>query len=67
MKLLNISSAKNVLEELFSQVMCSSVVTRNERTQIQNMLLAGYLNDDEYAIINRLFYNVRRGWVKLVD
>ena len=25
------------------------------------------LNDDEYAIINRLLYNVRRGWIKLVD
>ncbi|WP_366558366.1 hypothetical protein [Okeania sp. SIO3B5] len=47
--------------------MCSSVITADERQQIQNILLAGYLNDDEYAIINRLFYNLRRGWIKLVD
>ncbi|WP_192901296.1 hypothetical protein [Okeania hirsuta] len=67
MKLLNISSKQKALEELFTQVMCSSVITPNERQQIQNILLAGYLNDDEYAIINRLFYNLRRGWIKLVD
>ncbi|NES67013.1 MAG: hypothetical protein F6K24_18055 [Okeania sp. SIO2D1] len=61
------SSTRKALEELFTQVMCSSVLTPKERMQIQKILLEGYLNDDEYAIINRLFYNVRRGWIKLVD
>ena len=61
------SSKQKALEELFTQVMCSSVITPNERDQIQKILLSGYLNDDEYAIINRLFYNVRRGWIKLID
>ncbi|NEP78049.1 MAG: hypothetical protein F6K17_27955 [Okeania sp. SIO3C4] len=60
-------STKNALEELFIQVMCSNVITSNERSQIQDILLVGYLNDDEYAIINRLFYNIRRGWIKIVD
>ncbi|MDJ0553710.1 MAG: hypothetical protein QNJ68_04560 [Microcoleaceae cyanobacterium MO_207.B10] len=67
MRLLNFSSAEKILEEVFSQVMFSNVVTRNERNQIKNVLLTYSLNEDEYAIINRLLYNVRRGWVKIVD
>ena len=55
------------LEELFGQVMFSSVVTSNDRKVIRSALLAGCLTEDEKAIINRLLYNVRRGWVKLVD
>ncbi len=55
------------LEELFGQVMFSSVVTRHDRRQLRSVLLERTLNDDEYAIINRLLYNVRRGWVKIID
>ncbi|MEG4799506.1 hypothetical protein QUB63_05060 [Microcoleus sp. ARI1-B5] len=55
------------LEELFGQVMFSSVVTRHDRRQLRTALLERTLNEDEYAIINRLLYNVRRGWVKIVD
>ena len=55
------------LEELFGQVMFSSVVTRHDRRQLRSALLERTLNEDEYAITNRLLYNVRRGWVKIVD
>ncbi len=55
------------LEELFGQVMFSSIVTRHDRRQLRSALLERTLNEDEYAIINRLLYNVRRGWVKIVD
>jgi len=55
------------LEELFGQVMFSSVVTRHDRRQLRSALLERTLNEDEYAIINRLLYNVRRGWVKIID
>jgi hypothetical protein len=47
--------------------MFSSVVTRNDRSQLRSALLERTLNEDEYAIINRLLYNVRRGWVKIID
>ncbi|MGB3512062.1 MAG: hypothetical protein WBA93_23045 [Microcoleaceae cyanobacterium] len=61
-------SSKQILEELFTQVICSRVLTRHQRYQIQQVILyASPLNDDEHAIINRLFYNIRRGWVKIVD
>ncbi|MEG4285740.1 hypothetical protein QUB68_21660 [Microcoleus sp. A006_D1] len=55
------------LEELFGQVMFSSIVTRHDRRQLRSALLERTLNEDEYAIINRLLYNVRRGWVRIVD
>ena len=65
---LNMMSASQMtLEELFGQVMFSSVVTRHDRRQLRSALLERTLNEDEYAIINRLLYNVRRGWVKIVD
>jgi hypothetical protein len=61
------SVSQMTLEELFGQVMFSSVVTRHDRKQLRAALLERTLNEDEYAIINRLLYNVRRGWVKIVD
>ena len=61
------SLSQMTLEELFGQVMFSSVVTRHDRRQLRSALLERTLNEDEYAIINRLLYNVRRGWVKIVD
>ena len=61
------SLSQMTLEELFGQVMFSSVVTRHDRRQLRSALLERTLNDDEYAIINRLLYNVRRGWVKIID
>jgi len=61
------SVSQMTLEELFGQVMFSSVVTPRDRRQLRSALLERTLNEDEYAIINRLLYNVRRGWVKLVD
>ena len=61
------SVSRMTLEELFGQVMFSSVVTRNDRSQLRSALLERTLNEDEYAIINRLLYNVRRGWVKIID
>jgi hypothetical protein len=61
------SLSQMTLEELFGQVMFSSVVTRHDRRQLRSALLERTLNEDEYAIINRLLYNVRRGWVRIVD
>lgn len=61
------SKTQLTLEELFGQVMFSSVVTADNRQQLRSAILGGSLSEDEQAIINRLLYNVRRGWVKLVD
>jgi hypothetical protein len=42
-------------------------VTRSDRQNLRSAILGDSLTEDEKAIINRLLYNVRRGWVKLVD
>ena len=54
------------LEEVFGQVMFSSVITPQDRQVIKNAILNRVLSEDEKAIINRLLYNVRRGLVKLL-
>ncbi|MGD1701704.1 hypothetical protein [Dapis sp. BLCC M229] len=67
MKSLNISPAKSLLEEVFSKVMSSSVITNDERQKIRRVLLTGYLDDDEYAIMEKLVDRVSRGLVKFVE
>jgi len=67
MSLVNIQPTKNVLEEVFGQVMSSSVITSDERQQIRRILLTGYLNDDEYAMMETLVHRVSHGTVKFVE
>lgn len=55
------------LEELYGQIMFSNVVTVSDRQQLKAALLKECLSEDEQAIIDRLLYNVRRGWLQLVD
>ncbi|MEB3829202.1 hypothetical protein [Phormidium sp. CCY1219] len=55
------------LEELYGQVMFSNVVTMADRQQIRAALLKECLSEDEQAIIDRLLYNVRRGWLQLIE
>lgn len=55
------------LEELYGQVMFSNVVTRADRQQLRAALLKDCLSEDEQAIIDRVLYNVRRGWLQLTD
>ena len=55
------------LEELYGQVMFSNIVTRTDRQMIRAALLKDSLSEDEHDIINRLIYNVRRGWVRMVE
>lgn len=61
------TNSNGSLEEMFGQVMFSSVVTTEDRQKLKATLLKETISDDEQAIINRLLYNVRRGWVKLID
>ena len=69
MRLLNISISptKSLLEEVFNQVMSTSVITSDERQLIRNVLSGNYLDDDECAMIMKLVDRVRGGWVKLVE
>ncbi|NEQ35924.1 MAG: hypothetical protein F6K40_06340 [Okeania sp. SIO3I5] len=47
--------------------MSSNVITSDERQQIRRVLLTGYLDDDEYAIMKKLVDRVSRGTVKFVE
>ena len=55
------------LQEIYGDVMNSRVITPENRQAIQNTIWNSPLTKDENAIINRLFYNLRRGFIKLVD
>ncbi|RAQ40151.1 hypothetical protein B9S53_17435 [Arthrospira sp. O9.13F] len=63
----SMTNSSGSLEEMFGQVMFSSVVTTEDRQQLKATLLKETITEDEQAIINRLLYNVRRGWVRLID
>ena len=63
----SMTNSNGSLEEMFGQVMFSSVVTTEDRQKLKAILLKETITEDEQAIINRLLYNVRRGWVKLID
>lgn len=55
------------LEELYGQIMFSNVMTLADRQQLKIVLLKECLSEDEMAIVDRLLYNVRRGWLQLVE
>jgi hypothetical protein len=54
------------LEELFSKVLLSGLMTKSDRRRIQAALLENAVTEENLMIINRLVYGVRRGFVKLV-
>ena len=55
------------LQEVFGDAMNSRIITAENREAIQNIIWNSPLTKEENAIINRLFYNVRRGFLKFVD
>lgn len=55
------------LEELFGEIMFSSLITRSDQQRLLQALKNESLSEDETAIIHRLLYNIRRGWIRLVD
>jgi hypothetical protein len=55
------------LEELYGQVMFSNSLTHADRHHLKNLLLRESLSNSEMAIIDRLLYNVRRGWLQVTD
>lgn len=55
------------LEELFGEIMFSSLITRSDQQRLLQALDSESLSEDETAIIQRLLYNIRRGWIRLVD
>jgi len=55
------------IEEVFGQIICSGKISLRDRQLIRSALLEDSLTEEHQAIINRVLYNVRRGFLKLVD
>ncbi len=61
------NQSKLSLEELYGQAMFSNILTSSDRQKIKNLLLGESLSYSEMLIIDRLLYNVRQGWLQVVD
>jgi hypothetical protein len=55
------------MAELVFQVYNSRLLTKEDRKQLRNFLLACKLTDEDTKAVNRLLHGVRRGWLKLAD
>ena len=58
---------QRTIEQLFGQIMSSGIVTGSDRKAIEDALLEGELTKTEQAIVNRILYSMRRGFVRLLD
>ncbi len=66
-KFSSIPNSSLSLEELFGEIMFSSLITRSDQQRLVQALKSESLSEDETAIIQRVLYNIRRGWIRLVD
>lgn len=56
------------IKELFEQIIADGVITRDEHDAfIEEMHADGKIDDEESAIISKLFTLIREGKVKIVD
>ncbi len=58
---------KFLLSQICFEVWQTGQINKLHRQQIKTALLADSLNVQDYRLINRLLYAVRRGWLELAD
>lgn len=63
----NFKTPSNGLSDLFAQVSSCGYLTRVDRYGLMLALLNAPLSEEEQAAIDRLFYAVNRGRIRLVD
>lgn len=56
----------STLAELFAEVNQKGQLTLTDRYRLRAAILNNPLSEDEFDLINRLLYSVRRGLLKLV-
>lgn len=59
------TGTSEALSYLYAQVTKTCYLTEDDRLLIKSVLLREQLQEEEYRIINRILYSVRRGWIKL--
>jgi len=57
----------NALPELFAQVSATGQLTQADRYGLLAAFLDQAIEPDQHRMIDRIFYGIRRGWIKLVD
>lgn len=57
----------SALLELFAEIIQKGQITIADRYRLRSAILNNNLTDEEKDSINRLFYSIRRGLIKLVD
>lgn len=55
------------LVDLFAEATSSGRITMADRYGIMAALLDNSLSEDEYSMLNRLLYAIRRGWLQVVN
>lgn len=61
------TSDELAIQELFSKITVSRQLTRIDFNLLTLALLSNSLDEEEVNAIKRIFYAIRRGWLKLVD
>ncbi len=61
----NNNQSPATLEDLFGKVLVSGFITSTDRQRIKTVLLNETISEEHHAIINRLLYGVRRGFLKM--
>ncbi|MCT7948734.1 hypothetical protein NG798_02930 [Ancylothrix sp. C2] len=53
------------LEDLFGKILLCGFISHSDRHKLKVLLLEESLSDEHHAIINRLLYGVRRGFLRI--
>ena len=62
-----IYSSNQSIEELFGEIICAGIITQQDRLKIKSVLLNDCISEEHHAIIDRIVYNVRRGFLLIAE
>jgi precorrin isomerase len=60
-------SFSTVLEEIYSESLCSRRISRTQLHQLQSLIQEPSLQPQQNRLIKRLIHASRRGWLNIVD
>lgn len=61
-----VEPSPTTLEDLFGKILLCGLITQTDRQRLKVLLLEESLSEEHHAIINRLLYGVRRGFLRLI-
>jgi hypothetical protein len=57
----------SILEEIYSESLCSRKISRSQLHQLQSLSRDCSLNPQQNRLIKRLIHASRRGWLNVID